>query len=436
MFLKAPLHYSLLLFLGFLAATTTCTRATLDVTGQPETRSSFPDVKNSVSVQGQVLPPEGIHSIQLYRDIPENAPIIKLNGNEQLTLKFDELGFDIRTFRVRFTHHDADWSSSTLLPNFYQQGFREDVITDSQVSQVQRPAYTHYTYKFPNNDLDFLISGNYMIEVYDVERDEIVFSLPFFVQENTGLLETQIEELFGMDERYLLHHQIFATYSYPDEVVIPDVDLQTRFVQNHFWGRARQADVVGMATTGEIRSHNIRDNAYVGRFEFRRLDLQRLQQEAYNIIEVRPETIPPKVFLAHDVVNLDINPGISQSHRFGTAIDNLEARYADVYFELELPHQERTNSPVYVIGPFNNWSINENQRMIYNRETESYTGNAIIKEGMYDYKYALVEDSTVNDIRLDASLADSRQIYHTFIYFNDPQTLSDRLLKVHAHTTR
>lgn len=387
-------------------------------------------------VKGQNRPPRGIQSILLYRQTPDQAPVIELNSNQQLTLKFDDLGFDNRRFRVRFTHHDADWSPSSLLPNFFQRGFSEDYITDSQTSEVQRPAYTHYTYTFPNENIELLASGNYMIEVYDYERDEILFSLPFFVHENTGRIETRIEELYGLDERYLMFHQIFATYAYPEDVIIPDTDLETRFVQNHFWGRARVAGIVDTPVTGQIRSHLARDSSYAGRFEFRSLDLQRLQQEAYNIIEFRPETTPPRVVLMRDVVNLDMTPRTSQSHRFGVPVDETGARYADVYFELEIPRREQIGKPVYVIGPFNNWIINENHRMTYDRDRQSYTGNALVKEGLYDYKYAVVEQGAVNDLRLDASFADSRQVYHTFVYFFDPGLQADRLLMVHDHTTR
>lgn len=164
--------------------------------------------------------------------------------------------------------------------------------------------------------------------------------------------------------------------------------------------------------------------------------MERLHQEAYNILEYRPETTPPQVLLMRDVVNLDINPGISQSHRFGTTRDDVSARYTDVYFELEIPREERTNLPVFVIGPFNNWNIKESQRMVYDKESGRYTGNALVKQGIYDYKYAVIENSTVNDLHLDASFADSRQIYHTFIYFSDPQLQADRLVKVHIHITQ
>ncbi|MEX1122036.1 MAG: type IX secretion system plug protein domain-containing protein [Balneolales bacterium] len=434
--MKAPSKFSYFIFLGILALSFSCTRSALEDPDQQDALNVYPDFQNSVAVQGQKQPPEDIHSIQLYRNTLENAPIIELNTDQQLTLKFDELGFDVRSFRIKFTHHNADWSPSTLLPGFYQQGFMEDVITDSQTSQARRPAYTHYTYTFPNESVDLISSGNYLIEVYDDERGEILFSLPFFIQENAGQLITEIDELYGLDQQNFLFHQVFATYSYPNEVMIPEVDLKTHFVQNQFWGRARQADVVETARPGQIRSHNLRENSFAGRYEFRKLDLDRLETEAFNILEVRPETTPPMVILMRDVVNLDISPPISESHRSGSIADNVSARYADVHFELEIPRREQTNLPIYLIGPFNNWGINKNHRMTYNSETGSYTGNAIIKEGIYDYTYAVVEDNLVDALRLDASFASSQQIYHSFIYFSDPQTQSDRLLKVHEHRTR
>jgi len=136
------------------------------------------------------------------------------------------------------------------------------------------------------------------------------------------------------------------------------------------------------------------------------------------------------------VVNLDVNPRRRTSVTHGFPRDDHRARYVDVRFELELPEREVTDLPIYVYGPFNNWTINEANRMEYQSATDSWVGRAIIKEGQYDYKYALVDRGRIDDLRLDASFSSTAQEYTTLVYFRDPGLQADRLLLLDSDRAR
>jgi hypothetical protein len=59
-----------------------------------------------------------------------------------------------------------------------------------------------------------------------------------------------------------------------------------------------------------------------------------------------------------------------------------------------------------------------------------YTGEAIVKEGQYAYKYVVLEGRSVNDTVLDASFASTRQEYHAFVYLRDQAFQVDKLVSV------
>ncbi len=391
--------------------------------------TSYPE--NSPMVEGQVIPPDEIRSIQLYRGTRKaSLPAIELGTSDFVTLRFDELSSSTRMFRVRLIHRNADWSPSVLSRQIYLSGYREDLIQGGEPGRAQNPSYVHYQYRFPNENMRVKYSGNYLLEVLDYETSELLFSVPFFVYENSGILQFETEELYGMDPRYTVHHQPFASYRYPRFIISPSMDLRVFFVQNRFWGRAREADEIDISEQGIFRAYLSRPESFVGVYEFRPLNLDPYDISRPDVVEIRSHTVPPRVYLFRDVVNLDVNPRRRSPSLFGTPSDTYTARYVDVHFELEIPHMEDAGLPVYVYGPFNNWSIKEANRMEYQSETRSYTGRALIKEGQYDYKYALVDRNRVDDLRLDASFASTAQEYTSFVYFRDPAHQVDRLLQM------
>ncbi len=394
-------------------------------------------LENSPMVKGQVLPPDHITSIQVYRGTrKQSLPSMQLGSDDYITLRFDELGGTSRMFRVRVRYRNADWSDSRLLTDFFLRGYREDLISGGQPSTVQNPHYMHYRYRFPNENMQLRLSGNYLLEVMEYESSRVLFSVPFFVYENSGRMEFELEELYGLDARYMVHHQPFVRFRYPSYVISPITDLRLFFVQNRFWGRAREADEEDMSEAGVYRAYLSRPSSFVGVYEFRPLQLTRYDAGGPEVVEVRSGTIPPQVWLFRDVVNLDVNPRRRTPVTHGLPRDDQRARYVDVRFELELPIREETDLPVYIYGPFNNWTIHEANRMEYKSATDSYVGRAVIKEGEYDYKYALVERGRIDDLRLDASFASTAQEYTSLAYYRDPALQADRLLQLQSDRVR
>ncbi|MDI6401702.1 DUF5103 domain-containing protein [Balneolaceae bacterium ANBcel3] len=390
--------------------------------------------ENNPAVNGQKIPDDRFQSLQLYKGSQtESLPAIRLGSDEYLILRFDEMTSSGRLYKITFSHRNADWSDSNLMAGTYLKGFREDVISENSPGSSQEPHYVHYRYRFPNDRIQFRYSGNYLLEVRSYETGELLFSLPFFIHEHQGDLQTEIEEIYNLSPAYFLHHQPFLRYRYPSFVTSPDMDITMGITQNRFWGRTVQTQHHDSAEFGVYRGYIDRDDSFIGMKEFRPLRIRRYDDAHPEIIRINPETIPVEVFLFRDVVNLNVSPRLRHMSYFGLPRHHTRSRYVNVQFELQY---EPSEDPIYVYGPFNHWQIREENRLRYRPETRSWHGSALIKEGEYIYSYAVVDQDRIDDVRLDASFSSSRLEYTYTIYYRDPLWQADRLLFMKSQWTR
>ena len=384
---------------------------------------------NEFTVPGQTTAVDMVRSVQLYRNSPGQAPILQLGSGQNLTLRFDDLNSELDQFRVEITHHNSDWSDSGLLPNFFLQGFHTDTFGGGNKSRSQNPSYLTYTYTFPNSQMRVTRSGNFMMHVYRQHNNQKLFSMPFFVHENTGESVISMEELFNQDARYLRHHQLFVNYRYEDTSIIPQSDLRVFFVQNQFWGQARRADREDYSEHFNARLYLSRDRAFIGAYEFFDLGLGNIDQYSQQIVDFDfGGSSIPSVSLNRDVINLNIAPTNRGSRLNSSPSSNYEARYALVRFNLEIPAAEFPNGSIYLVGGFNNWSINPSNQMYFDATTGLFSGEAIVKEGTYAYKYVVLEGNRVNDTILDAWFASTRHEYHVLVYLRDNTFHYDKLV--------
>lgn len=386
---------------------------------------------NTFTVAPQVSPPRNIQSIQLYREgSPSNPPVIRLGGNERLILEFDYLDSMAKQFTIQIRHYSGSWEASPLNPEFYIDGFYEDYFGGGEKSFVQRPSYRHFEYTFPNQQFSINTSGNYLLSIFDAGTNELLFALPLFVSEDEGGIRTRVEKLFTRREDLREEDRLFSEYRYPEFVELPQFDLTFIYVQNRFWGRAREVRFFDTSSPGLVNFHLSQDEAFLGDYEFNTLDIRSLSVTGRRILSYEPENIPPKLILRRDVQNLSPVPAFSPGPRFGLPIDDRNAQYANVQFQLETGAGPDSLQKIYLVGDFNRWSVNELNRMEFDSTTHLWQGNAFIKQGEYAYKYVVLEGNRIDDLALDQSYTFSRQEYFAFVYFRDPARHYDRLLKV------
>lgn len=255
--------------------------------------------------------------------------------------------------------------------------------------------------------------------------------MPFFVTEDNGQVDTKVERLFAQRSDGRPLDQLFSTYSYPDFVEYPQFDLGMSFVQNRFWGRTKQVQLLDTITPGQLRGYIEGDNAFVGNYEFKQLDLRNFEIDEQQILDYQPGVTPPKIILRRDVHSLDTNSNQSLTTiTEGNPADDRNSNYAQVKFRLQTDRNISSSADIYVVGHFNNWMINEINKMNFDTSEQMWTAQALIKQGIYAYKYVIVENNQMDDLSLDQGFLSAQQEYLIFIYFKDPDKNFDRLLKV------
>lgn len=392
--------------------------------------------RNSFQVSGHLLDSSFLQSVQLNRTgNPSSAPVIELGSNQTLELFFEILNFDSNQFSVTFTHHNPDWSRSSLPPDFFMSGLQNRNLDSGRVSQVQRPSYRQYQYRFPENDFRFTKSGNYMIHLYDHDSRRTLLSLPFFVTENQGAVRSAVEVYQTPRQNLRISNRPTSTYAIPEIVEQPIFDLEFYFVQNQFWGRSVRADELDFSAPNEVRFETSSRFSFLGDYEFLFLSLQNFNRSNPQIFETDPGQIPPKIVLSDDISGFSAAARAAASGRFGRPDRRLSGEYANVQFTFDPGRNLLPGEHIYLVGDFNNWTIRQDYRLTFDAGMNRWTGNTVLKEGSYYYKYVVLSGNEINDLIFDDLFTRTEQEYHALIYKRDHKEFYYRLLQIHQFTS-
>ena len=91
-----------------------------------------------------------------------------------------------------------------------------------------------------------------------------------------------------------------------------------------------------------------------------------------------------------------------------------ESEYSKVIFSLKADNIN--NHPVYVVGNFNNYEINENS--ILKKMNNQYRTELLLKQGFYNYKYVIKENNFNNEIE---NFWQTENLYTAILYEKRPE---------------
>ena len=127
-------------------------------------------------------------------------PIIELNTDEHITISFDELAEDVTYLQYSLIHCNADWRPSDLSDLEYLDGFNTNSVEEYEFSTATFAHYVHYRITLPNADVQFKVSGNYVLVVYpENEPENILLQVCFSVYENQVLVAPSVTSRTDID---------------------------------------------------------------------------------------------------------------------------------------------------------------------------------------------------------------------------------------------
>lgn len=402
---------------------------------QPSDDASAADAEPTRSTPALVAPDASVRTIQLYAGKTERSlPVVPLNGDAALTLEFDLMEAEGRPLSIYFQHADRTWTRD-LSASQVLESFQDDRLLEYRSSQGTEVPYVHYTYRFPNDEIRFRVSGNYVLRVTERgRRDSVLFEQPFFVAEEKGGLRLEAEALNIPGQRAPSLRPT-ARFTPPSEIRGDPFGHTVCFVRNGRLMQPRCEERPVLARQPELAFELERDRAYAPIAAGYAVDLSTLQPSA-QIAEVDRTRSPFRVVLDADYARFgESRPparGTGQPVVRGALSGRLDpavsAEYVETTFAF-VPAQKRPyGSPLVVSGSFRGMDPDRGVQMAWNAARARYEGAVLLKQGTYEYFYSTDDPALTREIRATQPRVAGR--YTAFVYYRDARRNTDRLLRV------
>ena len=375
----------------------------------------------------RVFLPE-IKTVEFYNTKKEQSfPLIELNTNQQLLLGFDDLHGGSRNFYYTIEHCDENWDPTNIAKAEYLQGFTEDQIRNYTYSSSTIQKYTHYELIFPNENLSApKISGNYILKVYeDGDQSKLVLTRRFYVINQKIALMAEIvpsNDLSLKQTNQKINFQIDYNVL---RVQNPNADIKAFITQNR-----RDETTIVDAQPSSIQGtrliyNDINTNDFPGLNEFRHFDTRSLKINSDRIGHIYRDTANTVVLLPDQTQNqpnyafyYDNNGKFFPGNQDGTD-PRIDADYAHIYFTLASNHSGNEGA-VYIVGLFNNYRLDETNKLSYDPADKRFHIQLFLKQGVYDYEYVWVPKGAdkADDSAFCGTHYETENEYQLLVYYH------------------
>lgn len=365
-------------------------------------------------------------------------PIIELGGDVPIEINFDDMTPNYERYAYEIIHCDADWKRSSLNQLEYLQGFQGLTIDDFASSFNTTVQYTNYRLMLPNEDIQFKVSGNYVVRVYQEDQPEQTILTACF-----SVVEPQVEilgEAIGntLIDTYQRHQQVnFTVLKKNFPIAYPQTDLKIRVLQNN-----RPDQVVSDVQPSAILSDRIvyennRSLIFPAGNEYRRMEFLTNKYNGMRVEHISYFNPYYHVDLMMDNPSslLSYEYDQDQNGRFYPACSqcnevDIEADYYIVHFSLNIP--EAKQGKVYLNGDFVQNLFSEESEMIYNPDSQLYEKALLMKQGNYNYQYLYVPNGQTKGLTssIEGDFHQTENEYSIYIYYHPMGARFDRLIGV------
>jgi hypothetical protein len=372
-------------------------------------------------------------------------PVMTVNGNEQMTLEFDDLDGDVKTYYYTYQLCNADWTPVQISTFDYIRGFAQNQISDYHFSSVSVTKYTHYRMLLPENNTRITLSGNYLVKVY-LNNDEtnIAFTKRLLVVQSAVSITAQI--LQPMNSQFSGTHQKleFTVNSKSLNISNPFQQLHVVILQNDRWDNA-----IYMGNPSFYSGTNFVYNSddiplFPGGNQWRLLDLQSFRYQSDRIakadylkngtvisVKVDKERSGQPYYFYAD------NDGKYIIETTDLVNANWQGDYGRVRFFFKPTDSTAFDGKdVYLLGEFTGYRLNDASHMVLNPSSGVYEGSAFMKMGLYNYAYVTVNSDDPHPVPsfelTEGNHFETENNYVILVYYRSLGGRSDQLAGIYS----
>ncbi|MCK5907080.1 MAG: DUF5103 domain-containing protein [Flavobacteriales bacterium] len=368
-------------------------------------------------------------------NINQNLGVPYAKLGEMFAISFDDLDNDQKNYFFSVEHYDSNWEKSDIFETDYIEGYNEGSIKDYAYSFNSLEKYTHYSFRFPTNGMRLLISGNYLLKVYLDDPSEPAFVRRFVVYEDIITIGAKVDRATIVSKRDT-EHQLKLVLNHKDlNIDNPAVEIKVNIIQNNTWDNGiydLKYQYLGNNTL--LYNYNDKMNFSAGNY-FYRFDTKAIQTAGLFTDYIRLEDIY-HTFLYTNEPRYEYPYSSQQDYNGGFVLRTIDSEntdtegdYTNIHFSLKTDIQYR-DKDIYIYGAFNDWRLEEDNKLVFNKDYEVYEASILLKQGYYDYKYVAVDKKT-NEFLPDAisgSFYQTENNYSIIVYYRSMDSRTDRVV--------
>lgn len=357
--------------------------------------------------------------------LPAAVPLQEQN----LLLEFDDLQNQRNNYYVKIVNCLYNWEKSTLSDLDFMNNYNEYPITDYSFSINTSIRYVHYRFPIP----EVKLPGNYLLVVYRENEEDIILSKRFLIYDNRTSFSVD-SQMSGTGNLYSTNQQLNFIMSYSQiEVLNPYDAIHTIIRQNQRWDNVRQ-DVKPSFVREDISQLEYRffdqGKQFKAGNEFRFVDFRSLNFPGQNTGRLDRSKRPFSLSVAVDRPRENQAYALYPDLNGNFLIENLDYKEApvscDYLFVTFYLQTQELKEDVYLIGAFNDWHRNAENKMKYNQHKGMYECTLFLKQGWYNYMYWL--EGSENPFQLEGSHFETENLYEVLVYYKPFRPNTDLLV--------
>ena len=376
----------------------------------------------------------------------QGLPVYNLNSGNKLELEFDDMDGNYKSYYFTYVLCDYNWKPANLSPFDYIKGFTQNRITTYRYASIAYKKYTHYQAFLPSQDAVPTRSGNYLLKVYlDGDTAKTVFTKQMIVVDQNAIVSAEVVQPFSAQLFYTHQRLRFSV-----NIKIPNTfslaqQVKVVVLQNNRWDHA-QRDIAPTFVRGNLMEYNSENvGIFPGGKEWRWLDLRSFRLQSDRIESGIYDERNAAFFLKKDIDRTsqqyiyfpDYN-GMYNISTFESINPFWQGDYAKINFSFSPPdHLPYYDKDVYLAGAFTGFNLNEEWKMIYNTEKESYETSALLKQGYYNYTYIAVDKKNLAiKTELEGNYWETENEYTILVYYKSFTDRNDQLIGMSTINSR